>query len=147
PELSIGSKLPPAAVTSLDGRKGELAFSGLPTILYYFSPTCAWCEKNLTNVQALAAATTGRYRFVGVSTAPDVSAYITRHHLTFEVYSGMSIDAVRAYHLGSTPETIVVGTDGRVTRVWSGAYSGTRQREIERYFGLVLPGLAVANQP
>jgi hypothetical protein len=128
-------------VKSLDGAPIDITFRDQPTILYYFSPSCGWCEKNWLNIKALVAATQGRYRFVGLSTTPDVLAYLEGHRLSFEVYTGMNLETARAYHFGGTPHTVVIGADGRVAHSWSGAYTGQQQGDVERAFGVVLPGI------
>jgi peroxiredoxin len=138
----VGMAVPPLDVRTPDGHAAEIRFDGRPTILYYFSPNCGWCEGNWTNVQALIASVGQRYRFVGLSTVADVSTYMASHHLSFEVYSGLTLEAARQYHLGGTPQTIVVSADGRIQYSWSGAYRSRRQHDVERAFGVVLPGMA-----
>jgi peroxiredoxin len=138
----IGTAIPPLDVRAIDGHPVEIRFDGRPTILYYFSPNCGWCERNWTNVQALIASAGQRYRFVGLSTVAEVSPYMASHHLSFEVYSGLTLETARLYHLGGTPQTIVVAADGRIQYSWSGAYRSRRQHEVERAFGVVLPGIA-----
>jgi hypothetical protein len=91
----------------------------VPTVLYHFSPTCSWCERNWSNISELATKTKGRYRVVGVSTTPVSSTF----------------------RLGGTPQTILVSADGRVLEDWPGAYVGVQAQELEAYFGLRLPGL------
>ena len=56
-----------------------------PTILYHFSPSCSWCERNWENVRTLIRETRGRYRFVGISTTPVSAAFMHEHQLDFEV--------------------------------------------------------------
>lgn len=43
--------------------------------------------------------------------------------------------------LGSTPQTIVVGSDGRVVENWLGAYTGDTLVAIENFFLVEMPGL------
>ena len=136
-----GSAAPRLEAKTLDGQPREISFIEQPTILYYFSPNCGWCEKNWLNVKALVASTEGRYRFIGLSTTPDVSSFVRGHRLTFDVYSGLSLETARQYHFGPTPYTVVVSGDGTIEAAWGGAYVGPRQRSVERYFGLTLPGL------
>jgi peroxiredoxin len=138
----IGSVAPAIAARTLRGQAVDVRFDGRPMILYYFSPNCGWCERNWTNVKALVAAVGDRYRFVGLSSVPDVSAYVARHEIPFEVYSGLTLESARMYHFGGTPQTVVVAADGRIAHAWSGAYRNQLQREVERALGIVLPGLS-----
>jgi peroxiredoxin len=142
--LPPGAVAPTLEVTSLDGRPVEIRMDERPTIVYYFSPKCAWCEKNWMNVNALVTATGGRYRFVGISALPDVASYMAAHHIPFEVYTGLSSAATRAYRFSGTPQTVVIASDGLVEHAWSGAYSPAQQRSIELAFRMALPGLSAS---
>jgi hypothetical protein len=139
--LPIGSAAPSLSVTTLSGEPIEISFAGNPTILYYFSPKCVWCERNWLNLKALSAAVAGRYRVVGLSTSADVTTYATDRGLPFEIYAGLTPEVTRAYHFGGTPHTVLISGTGRVERSWAGAYTPRVQREIEATFGIVLPGL------
>jgi hypothetical protein len=55
------------------------------------------------------------------------------------IFSGASPRTVRAYHLGLTPETIVVSSEGMVLADWRGTYEGETKGEIERFFRVRLP--------
>lgn len=140
---SAGTSAPVMHVKSLDGEPVTLDFTGRPTILYYFSPQCGWCERNWPNIKALVAATEGRYRFVGLSTTADVADYLATRGLSFEVYSGVDAEAARVYYFRGTPHTVLVSGDGRVEHAWAGAYGPRQQTEMERAFGVVLPGVQI----
>jgi hypothetical protein len=43
------------------------------------------------------------------------------------------------YGLGSTPETIVISSQGKVVERWLGAYEGGTKRDMERFFSANLP--------
>jgi len=135
----IGTQLNPLKVRTLDGRPATIDQSR-PTIFYYFSPTCVWCERNWPNVKTLIAATSDRYRFVGISSsASNLRAFLDAHQLTLDVYTGVDAESGRVYNFGGTPRTLVVGAGGIVEHVWDGAYVGKRA-EVERAFGILLPG-------
>ena len=136
----IGSPAEPFAVTALDGQVSTIRFDR-PTILYYFSPQCGWCEKNWLNIKALTAGTASRYRFIGLSTTPKIVEFLEDHQLTFEVYSGVSPETLRKYDFGGTPRTVVVGADGRIAYTWGGAYTSRQQMDIEHRLEVSLPGL------
>jgi hypothetical protein len=142
--VRAGTMLPPLDVVASSGRRAELRYTpeDLPTILYFFSPTCGWCERNWNNIAALERLTRGRYRFVPLSTTADVQRIRTQHGITFEIYSGLSDASRRAHGFAGTPHTIVVSNTGRVLKAWAGAYNDQVRREIEAYFQVGLPGLA-----
>lgn len=141
----VGTIAPVIEAKNLRGDATEIRFGERPTILYYFSPKCGWCDRNWTNVHAMVAGVGGRYRVIGLSSIPDVSEFVTAHHLGFEVYSGLSLESARLYRFSGTPQTVVVGSDGRIQHVWPGAFRSQLQQEVERELGVVLPGLTTPN--
>jgi hypothetical protein len=48
--------------------------------------------------------------------------------------------------MNGTPVTILVGMGGTVKRVWFGAFSKDKAREIEETFDIKLPGLGPVEQ-
>ena len=64
-----------------------------------------------------------------------------RDGLRFPVFSRLSDKTRQAYRLGSTPQLIVVSREGRVQKVWTGAFAGRIEREIESFFGVDVPGI------
>jgi len=140
--LAVGSRVAPLSVTA-GGTSAptELRFDeGLPTVMYVLSPDCHWCRRNENNIRTLAERSPG-FRFIGLtsSTAPSGDA---RPALPFPVYTLSPADLKRnALKIRGTPEMIVVGGDGTVTRVWAGAFAGDTEDEIEAFFKVDLPGL------
>jgi hypothetical protein len=57
----------------------------------------------------------------------------------FPIYSGMDRTVIDTYHLGSTPQTIVVSRSGAVVTAWNGAYLGVTRAAIEHFFKASLP--------
>lgn len=146
--LSPGSHV--AAIAGIDptGAATRITYSGaLPTVVYHFSPACTWCERNWSNVRALVAQTAGRYRFVAVSVQPASAAFVAARNLSFPIASGIAAETRDSYHLGGTPQTILVSPSGTVLHTWSGVYSGRQAADIESFFGVRLPGLSDAEHP
>jgi hypothetical protein len=144
-QLLEGAKVPPIIGKALSGEETTIRFSesSVPTILYIFSPTCGWCHKNERNVRAITANTNGRFRLIGLSLSRDgLEEYLKKTELPMTVYTDIPFDVTSAYKLGATPETIVVSPEGKVLKIWRGAYEGGVLREVEAYFGLSLPGLS-----
>ena len=146
--LQPGVKVPALDVRTLSGQPVRITYEGrLPTLLYYFSPTCSWCERNWDNVRALQDASGGRYRLIGLSpTAKGVEKIMSDHGAAFEVYTGVSPDAARVYQFTGTPATVLVSTIGTVLRAWPGAYGPASAPAMEKYFGIKLPGLTPLGQ-
>ncbi len=143
PQPQVGTPIGGMDLVTAAGQQVRLTYdeSDRSTILYYFSPSCRWCERNWANVEALANATTDRYRFVAVTAAAAGQASAGGRPRSFEVYGGLSERDRRAAGLGGTPHTIVISPTGLVQRAWMGTFRGENQREIEAYFGVTLPGV------
>ena len=127
---------------SLSGSTRQVTLAGsIPTVLYFFSPTCVWCERNWANVKALAAGATGRYRILMVTGARSVDTYLRDRGLTVDIIEGISETTRRDLGLTATPQTVVVSAEGLISHVWSGPFTARPKRQIEQLFDVSLPGL------
>src|SRR5258708_29773685 len=145
--VPAGMRLPPLVAKGLDGGPRAIRYDadGRTTVVYVFSPKCVWCTKNLANIKTLIAERRREYHFIGVATsgtAEDLTAYLAREQLDFEVVRDVAPETKSAYRLSGTPQTIAIDRKGTVLRSWPGAYSGSAATEIEQFFRIRLPGLA-----
>jgi hypothetical protein len=134
----------PIEVRNLAGRGVSLDIprNGKTTVLYIFSPGCIWCKRNSGNMKALMDGAGKSFEFIPISLASEgVREYISEHGLRGEVYVEPSEASRNAYGLGGTPQTIVVGPDGRIARNWKGAYAPKLSAEVASVLGVRLPGL------
>ena len=138
--LLEGSNVSQLLVNSSDGNSKSLSFRGrLPSVIYFFSPTCTWCERNLANIQSLARQNRNKYAFYGVSlTDTGLRDYIENKPMGFEVYS-LARDTPASLLPPGTPTTIVINSDGIIVKKWDGAFIGHGRQEVERFFGCSLP--------
>lgn len=142
--LALGDTLPAIVAKDPQGRPAVLNYNEtqLPTVVFIITPTCGWCTKNVMNMRALVKNAGQRYRFVGLSLSSDkLIDYVKENQLEFPIYTDLPFLTMREYKLGGTPQTIVVSPQGKVTRIWSGAFAEDLQREIEDYFSVKLPGI------
>lgn len=110
------------------------------TVLYVFSPSCGWCERNQPSVQSLARFLRGRARFLGVSLDREgLFDWTLIQKPEFDIITDLSYRALLTYQFKSTPMTAVITPSGTVEKVWHGAYVGKTLSEIEQYFGVSLP--------
>jgi hypothetical protein len=94
-------------------------------------------------MRALMAAAGKRFDFVPISLgAAGVSAYWAGIGARGAVYTAPSTATRSAYGLGGTPQTIVIGPDGKIVNNWSGAYTGDALAQVSSTLGVKLPGLA-----
>jgi hypothetical protein len=134
-----GLNLTSLEVTDQSGARTTVWFRGnsKPTLLYVFRPNCVWCQRNAQAAGAFFSAVSNRYRVIGLSLESDgLPEFVAGHGIWFPVYTGLPPAALRRYHLGSTPETILVSTKGTIEGDWSGAYSSDTKRSMENYFGV-----------
>lgn len=142
--LKENMKLPsPLPLLDADGKQVSLAFDDArPTVIYVLSPQCGWCKKNESNIKTLSEAADSRFRFVGLSLdGANLKEYIAAGRAPFPVYQVTSTEETEKLGLSATPTTIVVGAGAKVQKMWTGAYMEQNKPEIEKYFGVKLPGL------
>jgi hypothetical protein len=145
---SIGHPIVPIKGYSLEGVPVlKSVAKDVPTVLYYFSPTCVWCNRNWDNIRALDRGAHGRYQVVLLTRARGVREYLKQYGLEIEVVEGISESVVEAYKLGGTPQTIVASIEGLVTHDWRGAFTPRIERQIEELFGISLPGMVLPVNP
>jgi hypothetical protein len=140
PQLKAGDALPSFEVVDAGRQPSSLpgGADGRPVVLYVFTRTCPWCEKNLPAVEALAAQRADSYRFVGLCLGPHEECFAAGGP-SFSRYSGAPPDVVWRLGLGTVPQTIVVSADARVSKVWRGAFLGEQRRDVEGFFKVALP--------
>jgi peroxiredoxin len=142
--LKVGTSVLPIAAKRLDGRRELISYQQLtqPTVLYVFTPPCPWCARNLDNLKVLMDEASGQYRFIGVSLSQQgLAEYLEKNDLKLPVYSDLTPETLKAYKLGSTPQTIVISPQGKVLQDWVGAYVGDQKSQVEAFFHVNLPGL------
>jgi hypothetical protein len=88
----------------------------------------------------------GQYHVIGLSLAQEgLPEYVTKNE-KLPVYSGVSPETLKAYKLGSTPQTIVISPEGKVLQDWAGAYVGDQKSQVEAFFHVTLPGIRPSPQ-
>ena len=110
------------------------------------TPSCIWCKRNQANINKVADTKANDFRFIGLSLAePGLKEYVEDHHLKFPMHTGLTRETIQSLGLGSTPQTIVVSPEGKILKVWMGAYDEEVRSEVEAFFGVQLPGLTSLN--
>lgn len=140
-DLAVGLKVPPLEVSAMSGVRTTISYKevGRPTLIYVFRPSCVWCQRNTRALKDLSQRLSDHYRIIGVSlTSEGLSPFVRSNGMAFPVYTGMSRSMIETYHLGATPESIVISPDGLVLGDWKGAYVGSTKAALERFFAMVL---------
>ena len=143
--IQAGTVISPAKVQDLNGQPILISYDKIqqPVVLYVFTPQCIWCSRNLANLQTLVSQKRNSYQFVGLSLTDDgLGEYLAKNKFDFPVYVAPAEETRQEYRLGSTPQMIVISPGGKVAQTWVGAYSGVQQTEVEKFFGVKLPGIS-----
>lgn len=143
-KLSPGMTVQPMTAMNLGGKQETISYAehGKPTVIYVFTPSCSWCDRNNQNIKTIVGLKRESFRFIGLSLADDgLSGYVESHQLTFPVYRSLAPEAIEMLGLGSTPQTIVISPDGRIVKNWIGAFGGGLKPQVEEFFNVQLPGL------
>jgi len=65
--LTVGESVPALDVIDLQGTRARIQYEQTqPTVLYVFSPSCAWCMRNANAVNSFSKQIKGTIRFVGI---------------------------------------------------------------------------------
>ena len=136
-------RLPDLLAKDLAGHSARIDYrSTATTVLYVFSPSCPWCERNSANLASLATQLPRDYRLIGLSlSSEEFDGFVKPHAISFPVYRDLNPDMIAAYRFGPTPEAIVIGPSGTVIASWQGAFVGPTKSLIEKYFSAHLPDL------
>jgi hypothetical protein len=103
--------------------------------LYFFSPGCDTCERNIEHIKRLAELKGSEYTFVGFSLSEGERAKDAKGSgFSFAVYDGLGVETTLSYKLGRVPQTTVVSPDGRILANWYGPYDSKLRPAIESYF-------------
>lgn len=148
-KLSLNEDVPPLVVKNLSGKLETIRYSdsAQPTVLYVFSPSCKWCERNNPNVTAVANAKTASFRFVGLSLSDfELADYVKAQKISFPVYSSPSGEMIEQLGFSETPQLIVISPEGKVIKSWTGAFVAGVAQDVEGFFDVHLPGLVGKNQ-
>lgn len=144
--LKPGTAMLPLGVLARGGHRIEIPAKGpAPLVVYLMSPTCSWCQRNEAVFRSLVRHLQGRMRIVVVvSSSEDTLKYDAVGRLGVPISGEVDAETSRAFRFGGTPETILIGADGRVLEVWSGAYMGAMKKEIESRLSVTLPDVGEA---
>ena len=144
----VGAKLKDLRVWRVGSKeRSTLSFGDRPRVVYFLSPSCAWCKKNQANVAALANSLSfgGKFEVIGLVAAvyrdqglESMDAYLVEHPLPFAVYVSDDVDWFDNTGFNTTPLTVAT-VSGAVDQAWIGGWTPVEMRSIEGFFRLKLP--------
>jgi hypothetical protein len=144
--LPINSQAPLFQGTDTDGRRISISYGSddKNVLLYVFSPTCHWCDRNKANIAAIVKANPS-LRIFAVNIGPPLSQ-TERLKLPFSSVVRPSLATLKAYRFAGTPATLLIGSNGKVLANWSGAYVDSVAASVSERLGVSLPGLTNESQ-
>lgn len=146
-ELQQSLELNPGAIVSalhgvdINGDSIDINYGADPrkTVLLVFSPDCDYCTKNIPAWEKiLSNVDKSSFRVIAISLEPEgTKEYVTKHRLiSVPVIAKLYAKGVNTYKMGLTPETILIGPDGKVEKVWKGLLDEESRKEIEQSLGI-----------
>jgi hypothetical protein len=130
-KLELGGVVPPLVGYDISGNKVtyEYGRDSRETLLLVFSPTCHACDENWPKwnrlIQSVDTRST-RLVIANISGAPVSADYVARHNIAaVPLVAEVSAESQQAYRLAYTPQTILIGSDGKVRKVHTGVLAGS----------------------
>jgi peroxiredoxin len=143
-ELKPGVDVPVIAGADTEGNPLNFAYGedARKTLVLVFSPTCRSCKENMPNWQALIKGINREsFRIVAVSLKVDgVAEYLNQYHMPdMPVVADLDARTRLAYNFALTPQTMLIDSEGKAEKVWTGVLSGRDKREVEEAMKVRLP--------
>ena len=142
---SAADKFKPFKLKTLDGEKKTLQdFNNKATLVGFYYPTCAYCNKALPEILKIYEKYKDRglsFAIINVKPEEDklIETWKGKYHVSVPVLVGASLDSLMdTYNLTMTPTHYLLGKKGEVLLHQSG-YNGGDEKTIE---GKVVEALA-----
>lgn len=117
-----------------DGGTVTLADFDGPLVVNYFAAWCAPCRAELPEFEEVSLETAGEVTFVGVSRDNVTDSWLSlidETGVTFPtVYEGNVQGSFVFLEANAMPTTVFVSADGTVERIWGGALTDDKLREL-----------------
>lgn len=141
PQIAVGTQLRMLSGLSLDGRVEPVSLpsAGSKLLIITFSPGCPACQANQDGWMKLATALDQKgVRVLWVSRDPiEITRdYCTKHGIRLS--DTLADPPYRTYTqlgLARVPNTVLVGAEGRVEKVWAGRLDQASWNTMLTYFG------------
>src|SRR6266568_8882040 len=141
PQISAGTQLQMLSGVALDGRQKRVALPapGAKLLILTFSPGCPACQANQDGWMRLASAIEQKgVRVLWVSRDPlEITRdYCVKHGIRLsDTLAEPPYRTFAQLGLARVPNTLLVGADGRVEKVWAGRLDQAGWNTMFNYFG------------
>jgi len=139
-ETTVGARLPDLRGFTSDGKPVEVLYGkdSRKVLVLVFSPTCPFCDQNWPKwYDLMSSLNRTAVRPVAVDvTSSSTPGFLSQHQLAeMPVFLKVDPQATVNYRFHLTPQTILVGPDGKVEKVWSGVLSDSAMAELKQRVG------------
>ncbi|HKV95126.1 MAG TPA: redoxin domain-containing protein [Candidatus Angelobacter sp.] len=139
-EAAHGAQMPNLKGFDLTGKPVEVLYGKdqRKVLVLVYSPTCPFCEQNWSKwYDLMASLNHSAVRPVAVDvTSTSTAGFLSQHQLAeLPVFQKVDPQATVDYHFQLTPQTLLIDSDGKVEKVWSGVLSDSSLAELKQRLG------------
>jgi peroxiredoxin len=139
-EASQGAQVPDLKGFDPDGKPVEVLYGrdSRKVLVLVFSPTCPFCDQNWPKwQQVISSLDRSAVRPVLVDvTSTTTAGFVSQHQLSsLPIILKADPQATVNYRFQLTPQTILVGSGGKVEKVWTGVLNDSALAEIKQLVG------------
>jgi peroxiredoxin len=139
-ELPAGTAVPDLKGFDLSGKPVEVDYGkdSRKVLVLVYSPTCKFCAENWPRWwDLMSSLNRSAVRPVAVDvTSSSTQDFLAEHRLSdFPVMNQIEPTARIRYRFQLTPQTMLIDTDGKVEKVWSGVLDSSAVEELKRRTG------------
>ncbi|MBI5215083.1 MAG: thioredoxin family protein [Ignavibacteriae bacterium] len=138
--LKVGERVDPFYAATLNGTTKEFQYDDTTKkyLLFIFSTTCSYCEKNLSNWKSIEQSlqnSTMKISWLSTHPIDKTVDYAAKNQLTTEVCVVDTVFA-RKYKVYGVPLTILINSQGNVEKVWRGLLKEEDVLEMKSLVGV-----------
>lgn len=136
-EAVKGAQMPDLRGFDLTGKPVEVLYGKdqRKVLVLVYSPTCAFCDENWPRWQQLISSLDrSAVRPVAVDvTSSSTATFISQHQLAeLPVFQKVDPHDVVDYRFQLTPQTILLDSEGKVEKVWTGVLTDSTVAELKQ---------------
>ena len=132
--ITVGKKLLPLSGVDTAGNNVEVnPVAEQKTLLLVFSATCHFCAKNSSNwKEILNKMSSDKIKVIGVALGENGEDFLKKYELEnkFSTVNILPGKLAQAPSFDITPQTILLDSDGKVEKVWSGVLDKKSFNEV-----------------
>lgn len=132
--IQPGDKAPDIEAAEINGNKTVLNLTtGKYSLIYIFSTKCEPCKTNLPNWIKLTDLLKDKginITGIGVNSPEELQKFTTEHKPNFRIISGDNLKFKSDYKAYTTPQTIVIGKDGKFIKSYPGILNSVNIQKL-----------------